>query len=54
VLFPWGIKGPGREADHSPPSSTEAKECVKLYLHSAIRLHYFVLSEAQGELYFSI
>jgi hypothetical protein len=33
-LFPWGVKEPGREADHSPPSSGEAKECVELYLHS--------------------
>jgi hypothetical protein len=24
----------GREADHSPPSSAEVKEWVKLYLHS--------------------
>jgi hypothetical protein len=24
----------GREADHSPPSSTEVKEWVELYLHS--------------------
>jgi len=24
----------GREADHSPPSSAEVKECVELYLHS--------------------
>jgi hypothetical protein len=24
---------PGREADHSPPSSAEVKECVELYLH---------------------
>jgi hypothetical protein len=29
------IKWPGREADHSPPSSAEVKECVKLYLHSS-------------------
>jgi hypothetical protein len=29
-----GVKRPGREADHSPPSSAEVKECVKLYLHS--------------------
>jgi hypothetical protein len=29
-----GVKQPGREADHSPPSSTEVKECVELYLHS--------------------
>jgi hypothetical protein len=26
--------GPGREADHSHPSSAEVKECVELYLHS--------------------
>jgi hypothetical protein len=35
---PWalslGVKRPGREADHSPPSSAEVKECVELYLHS--------------------
>jgi hypothetical protein len=29
-----GAKRPGREADHSPPSSAEAKECVELHLHS--------------------
>jgi hypothetical protein len=34
-----GVKRPGREADHSPPSSAEIKECVELYLHSPIRLH---------------
>jgi hypothetical protein len=28
-----GVKRPGREADHSPPSSTEVKEWVELYLH---------------------
>jgi len=39
-----GAKRPGREADHSPPSSAEVKECVKLYLHSPIRLHGVVLS----------
>jgi hypothetical protein len=27
-----GVKRPGREADHSLPSSAEAKECVELYL----------------------
>jgi hypothetical protein len=31
--FP-GVKRPGREADHSPPSSAEVKEWVELYLHS--------------------
>jgi hypothetical protein len=29
-----GVKQPGREADHSPPSSAEVKECAELYLHS--------------------
>jgi hypothetical protein len=31
--FP-GLKRPGPEADHSPPSSAEVKEWVELYLHS--------------------
>jgi hypothetical protein len=39
-----GVKRPGREADHSPPSSAEVKECVELYLHSPIGLHGVVLS----------
>jgi hypothetical protein len=29
-----GLKWPGREADHSPPSGAEVKECVELYLYS--------------------
>jgi hypothetical protein len=29
-----GVKRPRREADHSPPSSAEVKECVEVYLHS--------------------
>jgi hypothetical protein len=29
-----GVKRPGRETDHSPPSSAEVKECVELCLHS--------------------
>jgi len=29
-----GVKRPGREADHTSPSSAEVKECVELYLHS--------------------
>jgi hypothetical protein len=39
-----GCKAAGREADHSPPSSAEVKECVELYFHSPIRLHGMVLS----------
>jgi hypothetical protein len=42
---------PGREADHSPPSSAEAKEYVELYIHSTIRLHGVVLSKVKGQLY---
>jgi hypothetical protein len=38
-----GVKRPGREADHSPPSSAEVKECVELNLHSPIRLQRVVL-----------
>jgi hypothetical protein len=30
-----GVKRPECEADHSPPSSAEVKECVELYLHSS-------------------
>jgi len=30
-----GVKRPGREADHSPLSGTDVKECVELYLHSS-------------------
>jgi hypothetical protein len=29
-----GVKRPGCEVDHSPPSSAEVKECVEVYLHS--------------------
>jgi len=28
------VKRPGRDADHSPPSSAEVKECVELYIDS--------------------
>jgi hypothetical protein len=42
--LPLGVKRPGREGDHSTPSSAEVKECVELYFHSPIRLHGTVLS----------
>jgi hypothetical protein len=38
------VKRTEREADHSPPSSAEVKECVDLYLYTPIRLHGMVLS----------
>jgi len=42
--FYLGVKRPGREADHTLPSSAEVKECVELYLHSPNSLHGVVLS----------
>jgi hypothetical protein len=49
-----GIKRPGREADHSPPSSAEVKECLELYFRSpntpSWRGAHF--KKAQGQLYF--
>jgi len=51
VSYPMGARGsypggkaPEREADHSPPSTAEVKECVELYLHYTIRLHGEVIS----------
>jgi hypothetical protein len=49
-----GVKRPGREADHLPPSSAEAKECVELYIYSSNTPHGVVLSskkKAKGQLY---
>jgi hypothetical protein len=42
--FSGGKKLPRSEADHSPQSSAEVKECVELYLTSPIRLHSMMLS----------
>jgi len=33
------VKWSGHEADHSPPSSADIKECMDLSLHSPICLH---------------
>jgi hypothetical protein len=45
---PWalslGVKGPGREADHSPPFSAEVKNAWKSTSTPPIRLHGVVLS----------
>jgi hypothetical protein len=38
-----GVKRPGREADHSPPSSVEVKNACS-YTFTPIRLHGVVLS----------
>jgi hypothetical protein len=39
VLRIPGVKRPGREVDHSPPSSADVKNPVGLHLHSPIHLH---------------
>jgi hypothetical protein len=47
-----GVKRQGREADHSPPSSAEVKDCVKLYLHSSlIAFMVWCSVKAQEQLY---
>jgi hypothetical protein len=46
-----GVKRRELEADHSPPSSGDVKECVELYLHSPVCLHGVVLNEAREQLY---
>jgi hypothetical protein len=45
------VKWPRSQADHTPPSSAEVKECVEIYLHSLIRLHGVVKKKSQGQLY---
>jgi hypothetical protein len=39
-----GVKRPGREADHSPPSSSEVKNVWSYTLAPPVRLHDTVLS----------
>jgi len=46
--FP-GLKRPGREADHSHPSSAKAKN-VWRYTSIPLRLHSVVLTSAQRQL----
>jgi hypothetical protein len=48
VLFSWGKARLGRDADHSPPSSTEVKKEWELYLLSPKVLPWHV----GGQLYF--
>ncbi|PNF26249.1 hypothetical protein B7P43_G02656 [Cryptotermes secundus] len=44
-----GVKRPGREGDHSS-TTAKVKKNVFLYIHSPIRLHGTVCSQAQGQL----
>jgi hypothetical protein len=50
-----GVKWLRHEADNSPPSSAEVKECVELYLHSPIMTSWhgaqLKKKKAQGQLY---
>jgi hypothetical protein len=48
-----GVKRPGREADHSPPSSAEVKNAWSYTYTPLIHLNGVVLSyrKAQGQLY---
>jgi hypothetical protein len=53
VSFP-GVKRPWREADHSPPSSAEVKECMELYIRSSTTLSWRgaqFKEKAQGQFY---
>jgi hypothetical protein len=43
-----GVKKPGLEADHSPPSSSEVKNAWSCTFSPPIRLHCVVLSESTG------
>jgi hypothetical protein len=49
--FPPGIKRPGREADHSPPSSVEVENAWSYTSTPTIRLHGVVFSKAQEQLH---
>jgi len=46
-----GVKPPGSEADHSPPSSAEVKNAWSYTSTSPIRFHGVVLSMARGKIY---
>jgi hypothetical protein len=38
-VFSPGVERPGRNADHSPPSSAEVKDGIKLYLYPPLGTH---------------
>jgi len=49
-LFPWGVKRPRREADHSPPSNAEGKNVWSIPQY-AYMAWWSVKNKAQGQLY---
>jgi hypothetical protein len=52
--FSLGIKRPGREADHSLPSSVEIKNAWSYTSTPPVGLHDVVLRKALGQLYLII
>jgi hypothetical protein len=53
-ILSLGVKRPGREADHSPPSSAEVKNAWSYVSTLPIRLRGVVLSYSTGTLPFTI
>jgi hypothetical protein len=50
--FSQGIKWPGREANHSPPSSVEVRNVWSCMSNPPIRLHGVAFNEEQTQFYF--
>jgi hypothetical protein len=50
-ILSLGVKWARREANHSPPSNADVKECVELYLHSPSTPYWrgAQLKKAQGQ-----
>jgi hypothetical protein len=46
--FSLGVKWPGREVDHSPPSRAEVKEWGELYLQSFLQYAFMALCSAKS------
>jgi hypothetical protein len=49
-----GVKRPGREPEHLPPSSAEVKNEWRCYLHFPMRLHAVVLNQQRDSFYFTL
>jgi hypothetical protein len=47
-----GVKRPGREADHSPPTNAEIKNAWSYTSTLPVHLHGVVLSKSQGQAYY--
>jgi hypothetical protein len=52
AVFSLGVKRPGREADDTPSSSADVKECMEIYIHSPSTPSWRGAQfKAQGQLY---